>query len=246
MRRVTWRSVISITAFCAASALADDVPIVENHYDIKKALKKDKEKKEPELPLDAKLVKGVTDRVAECYKAEQGTPMNDADRKLLESWGDDVVRELASALRFSSCQIDKPASERCLRDLTTMDCATLAEPIVSAGWDRNLTPQARERVEAYANQLAMREASCTGRDKDEAAIVGGVRKDRLAVLIEAQIVMGQCKLMPDKQLDCQNDLRDAACEDVLAASNRGEAQSLCPDYFVCSETPKVEDQDPPQ
>jgi len=233
---------ISLAVLCAGSALAEDVPIVENHYDIKKAMKKGK--KEPELPLDPKLVKGVTDRIAECYKLEQGAPMNEADRKLLQSWGDDVVRELSPSLRFSSCQIEKAPSERCLADLTVMDCATLAEPIVDAGWDRNLTPKDKERVQSYAKALAMREAACQGRSGEEADIVGGVRKDRLAVLIESQIVIGQCRLMPDRQASCQADLQSMSCEEVLETSNRGEAQKLCPDYLLCSETPKVVDEDP--
>ncbi len=238
---------LSLFCLCSMSAQADDVApdieVVDNPYSLKN-LKKKQGPKEPEIPLHAALVSAVVSRIEECYKLEQKEAMNEADRKLLKASGQEAVRELAPAFRFSSCDIEKPPTERCLTDMTTMDCAILAEPIIAAGYDRNLTPAQKAKVRAYATALAKRESTCNNFDKDEAAIRDEIRVDKLGILIEAQIVMGQCQILPEEQAPCEAELVSMSCDEVLATSNRGEVQKLCPDFLICTDTPKVEDKDP--
>ncbi len=221
----------------ATSALAQDIEVVDNPYALKK--KQPKEQEAPSAPVDEALVTALGKRIEECYRVEQGTAMTPADRELLKAAGAEVVRDLAGVLRYSTCEIDKPASARCLQDLAAMDCATLAEPIVAAGWDRNLTPAAKEKVTAYAKAIALREAACAGMAGEEAAIVSEIRSDKLSILIEAQIVIGQCMLRPDKHTACYEQLTDTSCEEVANLTNLGEAHKLCSDLLVCSDTPSA-------
>src|SRR5262249_43426927 len=133
------------------------------------------------VAVDATLVRAVRDKVVACYEDEQGAAPGEEDLALLREYGADVVRELADGLAGTGCAVGERASERCLERLGELECAKLAEPIVAAGWDRYLSPQARIQVADYASMLARRELRCSGRDAEEAQIVGGVRRDRLAV-----------------------------------------------------------------
>ena len=235
MSRVKNRVWLSCLLLGATTALAQDIEVVDNPYALKK--KPPKEEQAPLAPVDKALVTALGKRIEQCYQAEQGAPMNEADRQLLKSAGVEVARELSSALRFSSCDIDKPASPRCLQDLAAMECSTLADPIVSAGWDRNLTPAAKEKIAAYAEAIAQREAACVGMDAAERAIVSEIRADKLSILIEANIVIGQCMLRPDKHTECYAELAKMDCDDVAKLQNEGESHKLCSDLLVCTDTP---------
>ena len=111
--------------------------------------------------------------------------------------------------------------------MADLDCKKLAEPIIAAGWDRNLTPQARTQVADYAGMLARREAHCTGHEAEEAQIITGVRSDRLATLIESQIVIGQCQLFPELLPACAGELDHTTCDRIMSFNDRGELQQIC-------------------
>lgn len=230
-----WLAVLSL---CAASALAEDAPLVENVY----VLPKKKDEK-PKAPVDPKLQKSVGKKVVECYEAEQKAKMSEEDIKLIEASGKDLVHDLAPALYYTSCELEKPASDRCLQDVANMDCASLAEPIISEGWDRHLTPEAKKQVRDYATVLATREGACRGYAAEEAKIVNEIRVDKLSILIEAQIVMGKCQMLPEKQAQCAADVASESCEDFQKLSNTGAVETFCDELFICKDVP-LPDEEP--
>jgi hypothetical protein len=119
--------------------------------------------------------------------------------------------------------------------LDDIECDTLAAPIIAEGWDRNITPEARAQVNEYAGMLSRREARCEGRAEEEAAIVTGIRNDRLAALIEAQIVIGQCELAADKLPDCETELSNVTCQRLMELNELGKMQQICSTVFHCIE-----------
>ncbi|HTU60744.1 MAG TPA: hypothetical protein VMF89_19965, partial [Polyangiales bacterium] len=153
-----------------------------------------------------------------------------------------VAQDLGDALGAVGCGFGQRASEKCLSMLEDLECETLAAPIIAEGWDRNITPEARAHVQDYAGMLSRREARCEGRAEDEATIVMGVRGDRLAALIESQIVIGQCELSADKLPDCETVLQNVTCQDVVTLNEQGKLQQVCPTVFKCLETPPAEDE----
>ncbi len=231
------RGFLLVTSLCAATALADDVPKVDNHYAMP-----GKKAPQPVLKLDPALVTAVRAKVEECLHAEQDAKVTDEDRKLLDDFSREVASDLAPGLKFTSCQLDKPATPRCVQDVASLDCAMLAEPIIAAGWDRNLTPEAKAKVRSYAAALAKREGTCQGRQAEESAIVGSIRTDQLSVLIESEIVIGKCQLAPDKLADCVAQLADASCGEIAALNNRGKLTQFCDDAYTCTDVP-VPDRD---
>jgi hypothetical protein len=222
-----WLLLMSV---CVASAAAQDEPIVENHYALKK-------KKRPALKVkaDPKLVRALNAKIGECYESEQEKPLSEEDKALLREYGSEVVSDLADALSLSGCSLEQRATSNCLKMLDDMECEALAAPIVAQGWDRNLTPEARAQVNEYAGMLSRREARCQDRAEEEAAIVMGLRADRLAALIEAQIVIGQCELTADKLPDCETELQNVTCERMAALNEHGQLQQICTTVLHCIE-----------
>jgi hypothetical protein len=216
------RVALLLIAVCAVPAAAQDVPVIAgNPYARKRA------EAGPKIKVDPVLVHAVVDKVVDCYRREQEAPMSKEDAGLLREYGADVVRELAAGFAETGCTVGERASPTCLEQLVDLDCAKLAEPIVAAGWDRNLAPQARVQVADYAGMLARREGRCGGNEGEEAQIVTGVRGDRLATLIESQIVSGQCELFPDRLTKCADELENVSCERIMALNERGELQMAC-------------------
>ncbi len=226
----------------AMTAVADDTPNLPNPY----ALPKKAGAAIDTRRLDGALVRGVADKVLECLATEQGAPVDDEDRDLVKDFGSAIVRDLASALKYTSCDLAKAATPKCLETVSTLDCASFAEPIVAAGWDRNLSKQARAQVLAYAKALALKEASCNGLTGEEAAIITGVRADKLAVLIESEIVIGKCTMLPDQQTACDEQLADTECDNFAEIHGRGELTSLCTDLYECSDVPLDEPEEAPE
>lgn len=226
-----------VVSLCAASALADDSPKVGNPYALPS-----KKAPQPVLKLDAALVTAVRAKVEECLRVEQDAPVTDEDRKLLDDFSAEVASDLSAGLKFTSCHLDKPATPRCVQDIAGLDCGMLAEPIIAAGWDRNLTPEAKAKVRAYAVALAKREGTCQGRQAEESAIVGSIRSDQLAVLIESEILVGKCQLAPDKQADCEAQLADSSCDEIASLNNQGKLTQFCSELYTCTDVP-VPDRD---
>ena len=204
-------------------------PAPKNPYELKKATPR-----APRKAVDEALTRALAEKIEDCYREEQQAPMGEEDRKLLETFGSEVAHDLAPGFKYTSCHVDKVATPRCLQDLAALDCAMLAEPIVAAGWDRNLTPEAKAKVRAYATSLSARLSACEGRQGEEAAITGGARIDQLSVLIESEIVIGRCELRADRQTHCDELLRDSSCETVMSAHGRGEIQQFCDELYTCA------------
>lgn len=226
---------VCVAAPIARSATAQDEPVVINPYDLKRA-----KKAAPKLKVDPVLVRALSTKVAECYEREQKAPINEEDKALLKEYGAQVVQDLADALATTGCGVGERASKRCLEALDDLECDALAAPIVAAGWDRNLTPEARAHVTDYAGMLSRREARCAGRAEEEAAIVQGIRGDRLALLIEAQLVIGQCELHPENLPDCETVLQNATCQHLSALSEIGALQKVCSTVLKCVDAPEVD------
>jgi hypothetical protein len=210
-----------LTSLCVAPLAAQDVQLGDSPYARKRA------KPRVKSAVDGALVRAVRAKIADCYEREQHEPLSKEDAELLRGYGADVVRELEAGLSGTGCVLAARASEQCLAAVADLDCAQLAKPIVAAGWDRNLTPQARTQVADYAGMLARREARCTGHAAEEAQIITGVRSDRLATLIEAQIVIGQCQLFPERLAACAGELENTSCERIMSFNERGELQQIC-------------------
>jgi hypothetical protein len=221
---------------CVASAAAQDEPAFENPYALKK-----KRSAARAIKVDPKLVKALNGRIAECYEQEQNKPLNDEDEALLREYGAQVAHDLSDALAGAGCTIDQRASAACLDLLEDLECETLAAPIVAQGWDRNISPEARLQVQEYAGMLARRESRCEGRAEDEAAMVAGLRSDRLAALIESQIVIGQCELSADKLPDCETELQNVTCQRLMELNEIGQMQQVCKSVYKCVETPPPEE-----
>ncbi len=236
-----WLLLMSV---CGASALltphslsvaAQDEPHFENPYALKK-----KKKPATKVKVDPKLVRALNEKIGDCYEQEQNKPLSDQDKALLREFGPQVAQDLGDALSAAGCGFDQRASEKCLSLLEDLACETLAAPIIAEGWDRNITPEARVQVQEYAGMLSRREARCEGRAEEEAAIVTGVRGDRLSALIESQIVIGQCELSADKLPDCETELQNVTCQQILTLNEQGKLQQICPTVFKCMETPPAE------
>lgn len=222
-----------LMSVCVTSAAAQDEPVFENHYSLKKHKKKDG----PKIKVDPALVRALNQRIADCYEAEQDKPLSAEDMGLLTQYGPEIANDLAAALSTTGCAVDQRASAQCVKMLGELECETLAAPIIAEGWDRNITPEARAQVNEYAGMLSRREARCEGRADEEAEIVQGVRNDRLAALIESQIVIGQCELSADKLPDCETQLSDATCQRLMELNEVGKLQQICTSVFHCIETP---------
>jgi hypothetical protein len=210
-----------LTALCVAPLVAQDVPLGASPY----ARKRQRPQERP--AVDAALVRAVHDKIADCYEREQREALSKEDDALLRAYGAEVVRELEAGLSGTGCVLGARASERCLTAVADLDCAKLAEPIVAAGWDRNLTAEARTQVADYAGMLARREARCSGHEAEDAQVITGVRTDRLATLIESQIVIGQCQLFPERLPACAGELEHASCDRIMTLNERGELQQIC-------------------
>jgi hypothetical protein len=225
-------AMLLLMSVCVAPAAAQNVPIAGDPYARKRAAPR------AQLKVDAALVRAVRDKIADCYEREQRAALSSEDQALLREFGADVVRELEGGLASTGCVLGQRASESCLERVADLDCAQLAEPIVAAGWDRNLSPQARTQVADYAGMLARREARCTGYEAEDAQVVTGVRGDRLATLIESQIVIGQCQLFSDRLIACAGELENTSCERIMALNERGELQQACK-VLECTAPPKA-------
>jgi hypothetical protein len=227
-----WLLLMSVCVASAPSVAAqDDGPRLENPYALKK------KKPAVKVKVDGQLVRALNEKIAECYAKEQDKPLSDEHKALLREYGPQVAQDLGDALAALGCAFDQRASKKCLSLLEDLSCETLAAPIIAEGWDRNITPEARAQVQEYAGMLSRREARCEGRDQEEAAIVTGVRGDRLAALIESQIVIGQCELSGDKLPDCETVLQDVTCGQIVTLNEQGKLQQVCPIVFKCIETP---------
>ena len=233
-----WLLLMSV---CGASTLstadslnvaAQDEVRIENPYALKK-----RKKPASRVKVDPKLVRALNEKIGDCYEKEQDKPLSDQDKALLREFGPQVAQDLGEALSAAGCGFDQRASDKCLSMLDELACETLAAPIIAEGWDRNITPEARVQVQEYAGMLSRREARCEGRAEEEAAIVTGVRGDRLAALIESQIVIGQCELSADKLPDCETLLQNVTCEQILTLNDQGKLQQICPSVLKCVETP---------
>lgn len=214
-------AMLLLMSVCVAPAAAQNVPSSGSPYARKRAAPR------AQIKVDAALVRTVREKIADCYEREQHAALSNEDQALLREFGADVVRELEAGLSGTGCVLGQRASESCLERVAELDCAQLAAPIVTAGWDRNLSPEARTQVADYAGMLARREARCTGYEAEDAQIVTGVRGDRLATLIESQIVIGQCQLFPERLIACDGELENSSCERVMALNERGELQQAC-------------------
>ena len=113
----------------------------------------------------------------------------------------------------------------------------LAEPIVAAGWDRTLAPDAKAKVRAYATLLIARLSSCAGLGAEEAFVTEGVRIDQLSMLLESEIVIGRCEMRVDRLEQCEEMLRASSCETLLSVHSRGEIQQFCDEVTLCTDTP---------
>jgi hypothetical protein len=67
-----------------------------------------------------------------------------------------------------------------------------------------------------------------------------LRNDRLAALIESQIVIGQCELSADKLPDCETELSNVTCARLSALNEQGKLQQVCTSVFHCVEAPPPE------
>ncbi|MFT3928340.1 MAG: hypothetical protein QM778_37780 [Myxococcales bacterium] len=205
----------------------------ENPYALKKRSKQAKRKVDPTLAAAVGL------RISSCYQAEQGKELTPEEKGLLDLHAADLVRDLASAFASTSCALDTAPSATCSKELSAMRCETLAQPIIMEGWDRNLTPEAKAKVAAYAQQLSARIMSCEGRDAEEAAIVGEVETSKLSVLIESKLVTGQCELVPGELAGCADVLKATDCADLQRRRDAGLVSETCRDVLRCRDM-KVE------
>jgi hypothetical protein len=213
-------------SYRASLAAADDVPSFQNPY----------ARAKPAAALvHGSVTSAVSAKVAECFRAEQQKPLDADQHALLAEYGVDVARELAPAITPLGCALDAPISAACKSALSALSCDTLAEPIVAAGWDRNLSPEAKAKVVNYAAALAARDGACEGRAAEEAAIVQGVVADRLAALLESEIVMGKCELIAAEASACNAELAAASCQDLRQLKEQGQLTHLCRSLLHCTD-----------
>jgi hypothetical protein len=225
-----WASALALV--CAATAVAQDVPGLENPYDLKR--KNKGQNAPPRAPVDPALVQALGLKVEQCYAAEQKAPLPEEERALLSEFANTLAYDLEAGLTNTSCQLNKPASAVCLKEVAALDCEHLAQPIIDAGWDRNLPKAAKLQVAEYADGLARRKAGCRGYAADEADFVIQVDRDRLAALVEMQVVTGQCQLFLERLPECKTKLATVRCGEVNQADHRGELSQLCDKFLECS------------
>lgn len=214
-------------SYGASLAAADDVPSFQNPYA--------KAKPAAAQKVHSAVASAVGTKVAECYRAEQQKPLDPEQQALLAEYAADVVRDLSPALLPLGCALDRPISSACQNALDAISCEALAEPIIAAGWDRNLTPEAKAKVASYASSLAARESACEGRAPEEAAIVQGIQADRLAALVESEIVIGKCELISTEASRCDAELAAARCEELVRLKEEGQLTHLCRSLLRCTD-----------
>lgn len=213
----------------AGSAAADEIGAVPNPYA--------RPRKTAKRNVHSSLASAVSGKIANCYRAEQGAELDAEQLALLTEYAADVVRDLASALEPLGCALDERMSAACTYSLDALSCEALAQPIIDAGWDRNLTPEAKAKMRAYAAALAAREAACEGRAADEAAIVQEIGASRLSALLESEIVMGKCELLPEEASACDAQIASANCGTLMQLKEEGQLTHLCSSLLRCTDAP---------
>ena len=221
-----------LVMLAVSPSLAQETPGLENPYQLQKR-KPDPERKALAARVEKALSRALVAKVAQCYQSEQGAKLGAEDQALLSAFGSELVLDLSSGLAQTSCK-PEAASAECLKQLAALDCKRLAQPILSAGWDRHLTQAAKVQVAGYAEALARRDTQCKGYAADEGAIVFEVSRDRLAALVEMQIVTGQCQLFPDKLAACKAHVQEASCKEIADKNQHGELSQLCEEMFPCT------------
>jgi hypothetical protein len=186
---------------------------------------------------DPRLADALVAKVASCYEAEAGA-LDGEDRALLQEFAPELLAEFGPALATFGCGADGAA---CARLLSGLDCALLAQPIVTAGYDQ-IEPLAPDPViAAYARSLAERVVACSWDGAlDEAAQVHvDYVTTHLEIALSMRVVAGGCRVHPEAREACIAGIQQLACPALLSAESHVEltADSLigvCAQLLTCT------------
>jgi hypothetical protein len=189
------------------------------------------------VQADPRLVDALVAKVASCYEAEAGALDGD-DRALLQEFAPELLAEFGPALATFGCGADGVA---CAQVLSGIDCALLAQPIVSAGYDQ-IEPLAPDPVIAvYARSLAERVVGCSWDGAlDEAARVHVDHvTTHLEIALSMRVLAGQCRVHAEAQEACVARIRELSCPALLSSESHVEltADSLsgvCAQLLECA------------
>jgi hypothetical protein len=196
-----------------------------------------------ERSSDPRLTAMFVDKVAECYHAESGQPLAGEDRALLVEYAPELVPQFRAALRGTSCENGKSASDACISELSKLDCEPLAQVVRSSGWDRAPSPEMEAAIDAYTIQLSARYVSCQsgGAAEDEES---KIRAEYLSHSSSLQIGMllttGQCSLAMDQLQPCLDRVAASdACDGLIAHAAASRLTRFCAQFLDCSAEPAL-------
>jgi hypothetical protein len=196
-----------------------------------------------ERTADPRLAAMFVDKIAECYHAESGQPLGGEDRALLVAYAPELLPQFRAALRGTSCEPDKPASDTCLSDLSKLECEPLAQIVRTSGWDRAPSPEMEAAISTYTAQLAGHYVACQsgGAAEDEES---KIRAEYLSQSSGLQIGMllttGQCSLAIEQLQPCLERIAALdACEALAAHAAASRLTRFCTHFLDCSAEPAL-------
>lgn len=196
-----------------------------------------------ERSTDPRLTAMFVDKVAECYYAESGQPLGGEDRALLVQYAPELVPQFRAALRGTSCDVGKPASDACISELSKLECEPLAQVVRSSGWDRAPSPEMEAAISTYTTQLTARYVACQngGAAEDEES---KLRAEYLSHSSSLQIGMllttGQCSLAIEQLQPCLDRVAATdACDGLIAHAAASRLTRFCAQFLDCSAEPAL-------
>jgi hypothetical protein len=196
-----------------------------------------------ERSSDPRLTAMFVDKVAECYRAESGQPLGGEDQALLLEYAPELLPHFRAALRGTSCDMAKPASDACISELSKLDCEPLAQVVRASGWDRAPSPEMEAAIGTYTTQLTERYVACQsgGAVEDEES---KLRAEYLSHSSSLQIGMllttGQCALDMAQLQPCLDRVAAGdACEGLIAHAAASRLTRFCAQFLDCSAEPAL-------
>jgi hypothetical protein len=193
--------------------------------------------------VDPRLCAMFVDKVTECYLAETSAPLKAEDRTLLATYAAELLPQFQGALKPTGCEVDKPATDACLTQLSKMDCEPLAQVVHDTGWDRAPSPEMVATIDLYTQKLAARYFVCRSNgeiDEEATRVRAEYTSHSSSLQIALLLTTGQCSLVQEQLEPCLAQLAAPdACKAVLEAAQLSRLPRYCKAFLDCSNEPAL-------
>lgn len=201
--------------------------------------------KKPAAEVDVRLLEGFVNKLAACYRAETQQPLAAADRALLVEYAPDLVSQFSAALRGTTCDPKRPATDQCLVELGKLPCEPFAQVVRNNKWDLRLSPEMEAAVAKYTTKLAARYMACgqgATLDDEEAKVRTDYGAQSGTVQVSMLLTTGQCSLHLPKLETCLQRIEAAdACKSMQELAKRSRLPRYCNEFLDCSAEPALVD-----